>query len=81
MEKSTMRRYLLDQCAWDASAPVRKAILEDTLEEDAAPGFRDEFFKALLSRDEARTSGYPDLPPYHSCFYMKYREHVVKDGE
>ena len=78
MEKSTMRRYLFDQCAWDVGAPVRKAFLEDTLEEDAAPGFRGEFLKALLSRDEARTSALHNYPPDHSCFDLNYREHEVK---
>ena len=81
MEKSTMCRYLLDQCAWDASAPVRKAILEDTLEEDAAPGFREGFLKALVLRDEAVASALPAFTPYHPSFDLKYREHVVKDGE
>lgn len=81
MEKSTLRRYIVDKCAWDATVPVRKAVLEDTLEEETAPGFQNEFLKALLLRDEARNSGFSKLPPYHTDFDLKYHEYEVNDGE
>jgi len=73
-EKSTLRRYIVDLCVWDVTSSVRTAILEGTLEESMAPGFRDEFLKAMLLRDKERNSVHHNTASQQSIFNLDYDE-------